>query len=260
MVVTLDGNLRDVIVSGSGSFQGEAMQASLEGAFAHARLVGDRPYSVHLIGATELRLGDLRITCDEAEHVGKAGKVDEARATVETNTKLPDDGRLNGQLIIFESDSYSRNTPHRIARIEAIDGGSRIVLESPSLILGTGILEDDPQTETEFVSLLAHEYARSDSVPGTQFFSGKRIKGEGFETTLTQTEFGQLMKCHVESTEGMAAGDEFIICDVQVGDRFRIPTMAHIAIAADGAVTGSATSDVTVTRAGEELGQVSATP
>ncbi|HJN17358.1 MAG TPA: hypothetical protein QGH10_17770 [Armatimonadota bacterium] len=68
------------------------------------------------------------------------------------------------------------------------------------------------------------------------------------------------MRCHVESTEGMGAGDEFIICDVQIGDRFRIPTMARVSVGDDGALTGSGTTDVTVIRAGEEAGRVPATP
>jgi len=181
---------------------------------------------------------------------------DAERAAFDTDLRLPTDGRLNGQVILFENPGYSRNTAYRIAQVEARPGGSRVVLESPSFVLGTGILEDDPANEHEFTSLLAHEYARSDSVAGTQFLSGKLIRGEGFATRIVRTRFGQLMGCEVESTRGMAAGDEFAVLDVQPGDTFRIPTMAYVGCEPGGGVTGWATTEVAVLRDGRPLGTI----
>ena len=260
LVVTLESGARDVVLAATDAetpraFSGAGLEASLFGRFAHIRLRDVGPTEVHLVGAKRLTLGELEVECAEAETEGTITSLNVAEATLETNVTLPTDGRLDGQIILFDSPRYSRNTAHRIARIEATDAGSRIVLESPSLILGTGILEDEPDTDTQFVSLLAHEYARSDSLPGTQFFSGKRITGQGFATNLVRTEFGQLMKCHVDSTEGMTAGAEFVIQDVQAGDTFRIPTTAH-ALITDAAVTGPATTAVTVRKAGAEVGRL----
>lgn len=228
-------------------------QLGLQGAFAHVRMRSGHAHQVHLIDTTSLTIGDLKLTCAEPELTGSVRDVNEQEAAIETEARLPADGRLNGQMILFENAGYSRNTPHRIARVEPLPNGSRIVLESPSLILGTGILEDDPMDDHQFTSLLAHEYARSDSVPGTQFLSGKRIEGDGFATRIVRTHFGQIMRYEVESTEGMTQGDEFIICDVQAGDTFRIPTMAYVEGEADGSFSGTATTEVTVRRAGTEV-------
>jgi len=182
--------------------------------------------------------------------VGTVRLAEDGRAAFETSEKLPTDGRLKGQLVLFGNPEYSRDTAYRIASVEALPDGSRVVLESPSFVLGTGILEDDPENDRAFVSLLPHEYARSDSATGTQFFSGKRIKGEGFETNIVRTGFGQLMRYEVESTKGMGAGNEFVILDVQPGDSFRIPTTAYLRNDKE-TFTGAATTEVTVRRNGQ---------
>lgn len=209
-------------------FTGAGMTLRLLGRFAHVRFQGTEPIAVHLVGAKRLEVGGKVFECEAAELAGTVRQVDERQAVVETDQKLPTDGRLNGQVILFSNSRYGRNTAHRIARVEALANGSRIVLESPSLVLGTGLLEDDPPNEHEFASLVVHEYARSDSKTGTQFFSGKLIKGKGFATNIVRTDCGQLMKYTVETTKGMGAGAKFVICDVQAGDTFTVPMTKYV--------------------------------
>lgn len=239
VLVTLepDGRVADLLLSAGDaerlrSFRAGPHQASFRGRFAHVRFVDGQPVAANLVGAAELTVGELEVRAS-AEHAGTVRDVDAARGVVETDTALQA-GALVGQVIMFDNPRYSRSTAHRIARIERQGAGTRIHLESPTLILGSGILDDDPLSATQFTSLLAHEYARHDSATGTQFLSGKRIKGEGFSTLIERTNFGQLMRYTVESTEGMGAGDEFVICDVQAGDRFLIPTILRIERQADG--------------------------
>jgi hypothetical protein len=265
VVVLNEGEgVRDTIVSAGDSkhertFRGRDENLRLQGRFAHIRY-RDLPTEIHLVGTRRLVVGDLEVTCAEPEHAGTVRAVDEMGAVVETEQKLPTDGRLNGQLVVFDSERYSRSTAHRIARIEALEDGSRIHLESPSLILGTGILEDDPINNQQFTSLLPHGYARNSgwgkSNTGTQFFSGKLIKGEGFATNIVRTDFGQLMGYIVDSTATMSAGDRFVICDLQPGDSFLIPTMAYLARQPDGAFTGTATTEVVVRRGDKVLATV----
>ncbi|MGQ9732768.1 MAG: heparinase II/III domain-containing protein [Candidatus Zipacnadales bacterium] len=264
VVVFLKGERRDVLLSAANAqaarvFMGEGLSARLEGAFAHVRMEAEAPRELHLVAAKNLTFDEYEVSCATAEYAGTVTEVDERNAVVETAVRLPTDGRLNGQLILFENPLYSRNTAHRIDHVELAANGSRIVLESPSLILGTGILEDDPQSDTEFVSLLAHEYARSDSTTGTQFFSGKFIKGEGFATRILRTAFEQLMRYEVESTEGMTTGDEFVICDVQRGDDFRIPTLAYLRWEDEGRIVGGGTTHVTVRRATQTVAEIEPT-
>ena len=104
--------------------------------------------------------------------------------------------------------------------------------------------------------LITHEYAIGASVDGTQFFSGKRIVSEGFATNIIRTDRDQLLRYTVDSTQGMAAGDEFVICDVQRGDTFAIPTSARLQVSPDGSVSGSATTDVTVKQGGKAVATV----
>jgi len=254
-IVMLGEGRYDVLLSAADAGTEHAFTAgtrtfSLQGAFAHVRAEGGEPADVHLVATRRLAFGDLELTCAEAQHQGAVRATDPNRAVFETAAKLPADGRLDGQVILFTNPAYSRNTAYRIARIEPLPDGSRVVLESPSFVLGTGILEDDPPNAHEFTSLLAHEYARSDSVPGTQFLSGKLIRGPGFATRIIRTQFGQLMRCEVESTQGMGAGDEFAILDVQAGDAFSVPTLAHLRRLPDGAYAGSATTEVVVRKNG----------
>ena len=205
-----------------------------QGRFAHVHFRQGKPSEIHLVGAKMLRVNGLEVVCNEAEYAGVVQAVDETRAIVDVASQVPEADRLSGQVVLFDNDRYSRNTAHRIARIEPHGEGSRIHLESPTLILGTGILEDDPDSDTEFTSLLAHEYARSDSRTGTQFFSGKLIRGEGFATNIERTKSGQMMRYTVDSTKGMTRGAEFVICDVQPGDSFTIPTTAYLSWEAGG--------------------------
>jgi hypothetical protein len=260
-LVMLDGNRYDVVLSAADAeaertFAAGARTFSLQGAFAHLRADGNEPTEAHLVGTRRLAFSDLEFSCAEAQHTGTVRSTDAERAAFETDAKLPTDGRLNEQVILFSNAGYSRNTAYRIARTETLQDGSRVILEGPSFVLGTGILEDDPPNEHEFISLLAHEYARSDSIPGTQFLSGKLIRGPGFATRIIRTQFGQLMRCEVDSTQGMGAGDEFAILDVQAGDSFSIPTLAHLRRSTDGTFSGTATTEVAVRRNGALLATI----
>ncbi|MBM3497429.1 MAG: hypothetical protein FJX74_02055, partial [Armatimonadetes bacterium] len=266
-LVTLEGagERQDVFLSAGDADRERAFGAGdrairLQGAFAHLRTEGNRPREAHLIGVKRLVVGDLTLECAEAEHVGEVRATAGERAAFETGARLPADGRLNGELVLFSNPGYSRNTAYRIAEIETLPDGSRVTLESPSFVLGTGILEDDPRNGRELTSLLAHEYARSDSPPGTQFLSGKLLRGEGFATRVIRTRFGQLMDYEVQSTDGMAAGDEFVILDVQPGDAFRIPTLAYVQWDGGEAFKGRATTTVDILRDVQRLGTIGPSP
>jgi len=256
-IVQLVDGARDVFITSADArrlctFHCDGGDIQLQGRFAHLRFRGDRLERGHLSGALRLAWDGVEVQCDEAEHTCKVLAADEERAVIDVDVALPEGAVLQGQVVMFDNPRYSRNSAHRIDRVEAKGDGSRVFLESPTLVLGTGILEDEPLNGQEFISLLAHEYATSDSVDGTQFFSGKRIKGEGFQTNIIRTNIGQLMRYRVDSTEGMQAGAGFVVCDVQAGDGFTIPTSAHITSDAGGTYTCRGTTRV-VMRAGDGL-------
>jgi len=261
LAVTLQSGARDLIAGAADSTQDRTFsmddaKLTLQGCFGHVRLQGELPVAVDLVDSRRLALDGLQVACATAAYRGALSAVDVERAVVHTTAELPADGRLTGQVIYFDSPAYSRNTAHRIAAVQKTADGSLIRLESPSLILGTGILDDEPLSETQFDSLLAHEYARSDSVTGTQFFSGKRVQGEGFSSSIVRTDFGQPLRYTVDSTAGMDAGAQFVICDVQEGDSFTIPVIAHLERKGDGSWQGTATARVVVTEGGKEVGRI----
>lgn len=256
IVVELEDGATDVFLSAgdaekSRQFSGLAVPLRFRGRFAHLRLRGGRVEQADLSGARELRFGDLTIACAQDQYSGTVTGVDEAASVVDVDAQLPADGRLNGQVVLFDNPLYSRNTAHRIARVENTPTGSRIYLESATLVLGTGILEDDPGSQQEFASLLAHEYATCDSADGTQFMSGKLLKARDAQTRVIRTRLGQLMRYTVESTEGFRAGTEFAICDAQVGDTLSIPAVAHVETGARSGYSATGNVAVTVSEAGK---------
>jgi hypothetical protein len=225
---------------------------SLQGRFAHVRRTKDAE-TIHLLGASQLRLGEIEVVCGQAAYAGELRRVDDTQAVVDTSVKLPTDGRLNGQMILFDNPLYSRNTAHRIARVEPLPDGSRIFLTSPTLALGTGLVDDDPTSDTEVTSLVCNDYARGVGRQGTRYFAGKLLKGEGFETRIVATQYAQPMVYDVESTRGMSAGATFTVMDLQPGDSFLIPTTATLTRRPDGSYSIQATTSVVLKQAGKVL-------
>ena len=148
--------------------------------------------------------------------------------------RLPTDGSLEGQVIVFDNPHYSRTTAYRIVRVEVAAGRTRIHLDG-TLLLGKGMVGAVKDART-LTSLIPHEYARTVITrSGSGFFHGKRIRtAAGAASEIVNVRHGQPMSLTVQSTKGFHAGDVFHYDDVQPGDHFAIILTASLAQAAPG--------------------------
>ncbi|MFA5858249.1 MAG: hypothetical protein WC955_04210 [Elusimicrobiota bacterium] len=201
----------------------------LTGTFAYIRMKDKLPQKMCMFGTKEVSFGTTKIVADNSCFTGKIVAVDTQNRAVITTEKVPLGDVLKGQVVMFTNPGYSRNTVYYIGSVEKLPSGETLIkLNCASLVLGTGILESDPVNSREFTSLLTHEYARSNSRPGTQFFSGKLIRCGDVSTKIVETKFGQLMDYKVEDTNGLKQGDRFEILDLQPGDEFVIPVKTSV--------------------------------
>lgn len=216
------GGLRD----GRKVFATDHGPVEVGGALAYLRLAPDGTIvRAVLHGADLLRLDEWSLQAETRAYEGPVLRVDEEHLAVYTPVRLPADGRLNGQLIYFLNDAYSRTTAYRLERVEAGPEGSILHFGDTTFLLGRGHVLSIPDEHT-LLSDIPHEYACSlGRHPNDYFFDGKLVtNGRGAATRLTAVEFGTPMTLRVESSQGFAVGDTLFYHDLQAGDRFVLPT------------------------------------
>ena len=217
------GGMTDYVYSADDAVSRTAGGMSWAGRFVHARFQAGRLLGLHMTGASEFRGAGVSVALPAASWTGEVSDVDIERQIVTTPARLPVDGSLAGQVIVFAGGRYSRSTAYRISRVEAGASGSRIHLHATA-VLGRGEV-GEVRGDTVLTSPVHHEYARSPNGRSndTGFFQGKRIRSSsGAMTRIVKAQYGAPMVLTVESTKGFKPGDRFYYHDLQPGDRFEI--------------------------------------
>ena len=224
----------DLVYSSADTVARRAGDFTFAGRFIHAQLKEGKLVALSLVGARQFQGIGWRVQPQHDSWEGPVSAIDYESSVITTLARLPTDGSLSGQIIVFDNPHYSRTTAYRIVDVEVSGGKTRIHLDG-ALLLGQGMVGaiKDAQTLT---SLIPHEYARTvNGKAGSGFFRGKRIRTDtGATTGIVSTRYGQPMSLTVQNTAGFHAGDVFHYDDVQPGDHFTIILTASLAQTAPG--------------------------
>ncbi len=226
--ITRQDGAADLVYSSADSVARQAGDFTFAGRFIHARLKDGKLLALSLVGAKQFQGLGWSVKPERDRWDGPVAAVDYETSVITTPTRLPTDGSLSGQIIVFANPRYSRTTAYRIVRVEAVGGQTRIHVDG-TLLLGKGVVGAVKDTQT-LTSLIPHDYARTvNSKAGSGFFQGKRIRTDtGASAGIVSVRFGQPMSLTVQSTEGFHAGDVFHYDDVQPGDQFTIILTASL--------------------------------
>jgi hypothetical protein len=224
---------------------------TVQGSFGHVRSSGGAVTAARVVGKSVAAPG-FEMQLAHAEHSGSIVRLDYEQNLVYVDADLPTDGRLQYQTIMFSNPAYSRNTAYTIHDITREGDLSVIHLGTQRLVIGQGIVDQDPTNAHELTSLTQHEYANGIGRRGTRFFVGKLLSSaDGLTSTrIVNTRFAQPMLFEVESTAGFSEGDQFYYYDLQEGDRFVIRNWATAVMDEGDQVLVTATDDVTITALG----------
>ena len=221
---------------------------ALTGSFGHLRELDGYVVEAHVVGGS-LTAPEFALELASGGHRGSIVRVDVERHLVFVDTQLPDDGRLDFQIVRFDNPAYSRNTAYTIHGVSRENGLSVIDLGPQRIVLGQGVLQEDPLSPTEMRTPTQHDFARGLTRQGTNFFQGKALLSadRNVRTTVTAARYAQPFELCVASTEGFKSGDTFYYLDLQEGDTFAIDNSASVRIGLDGEPTVTATDDVRLT-------------
>jgi hypothetical protein len=206
-------------------------KAEVGGALAYLRLAPDgRVVQAVLSGADWLRLDKWTLRAPTRAYQGEVIRVDEERGAIYTSARLPADGSLDGQMVYFVNEGYSRTAPYRLQRVEATRAGSILHFGERAFALGRGYVLSLPDEHT-ILSSIPHEYACPlGGSNNSRFFDGKLVTNDrAAATRLIFVLFGMPMTLKVQTTRGFAPGDTLWYRDIQPGDRFVLPTVAVFA-------------------------------
>jgi hypothetical protein len=255
-VVRTNGEV-DYIISG-GQDDGlrvartEHGEMRLSGAFGRVHVVEGQPVRLSLIGGGELTFGDLSLHAAGSALPGKVLRVDPQQNLVYTDARLPAEGWLVGSTVYFSNPAYSRNTAYRIEEIEPTGEGTALHLGRQSVILGIGRV-GSVKSETELLSDVPHEYARTRNVSGA-FFEGKLVIGDsGGQSLIKSFHVGEPSTIEVQSTAAFRSGERLTYYDLQAGDDLAIPVVAELRRLPDGTYEAVADVDLQATAEGRSV-------
>ncbi len=248
MVRHVSGLVDRFIYAGTPAKNVTCDDVQLDGCFGHVRNDADQVAAAHLIGSS-LAMPGFQMALAHGEYRGRIGRIDYEKNLVYVDAELPTDGRLDYQTVCFSNPAYSRNTAYTIYGVRREGDLSVIDLGDQRIVLGQGMLDEDPLTDTRITSLIPHDYARGLTRRGAGFFTGKLLTSADWkrQTQITHAQYGQPMTVDVVSSAGFAAGDKFYYLDLQAGDEFVIANWAALSIDETGKLQVRATDDVTLT-------------
>jgi len=192
------------------------------GRFACATVKGEKLIALSLVGTREFSGFGVSMHQRDAWD-GVLTAVDPQTDAVTTSARLPDDGSLDGHVIIFNSPRYSRTTAYRIRKIEAAGAQTRIYLNG-GIVLGRGKVGRVIDAHTITTSI-PHGYAFSVAHTGPSgFFHGKRIRSaSGASGIITSMHDGKEITISLDTASSFRPGDLFFYEDLQPADSFEIP-------------------------------------
>lgn len=203
------------------------------GRFILARVKDGALAALYLIGVREFQGFGWTVKPPMTGWEGTVDGVEAGGRTLTTGADLPDDGQLDGAMIVFSNPGYSRTTAYRIARILKESGPTRIVLDE-TFVLGKGEATEIKGPRT-LISRIPHEYARSVYRTESGFFRGKLIRSaSGAETHILRATPGKTLELEVEDVSAFKPGEIFHYIDIQKGDRFRVDAVGRLERLASG--------------------------
>ncbi|MDD8014557.1 MAG: heparinase II/III family protein [Acidobacteriota bacterium] len=240
------GGETDLIYSSDDGDERSTTGFSAAGRFAHVRTKNGELESATLAGVKKLGIPGWSLTPRTDSWSGIVTEVDTGRSIVTGSTPLPDDGTLDGAVIVFGNPGYSRSTAYHIARVEKAGKGSRIHLRG-TVVLGIGKVGAVTDGHV-LTSVIPHEYANSvRRGNGSGFFQGKRVRtASGAAGRLKSAHYGIPMNLVLESTAGFKAGDELFYDDLQPGDGYEILNIVHLGRDGDRSYKLTSLTDVAV--------------
>jgi len=205
-----------------------------QGRFAAVLTRGGKPIEVLLCGVRRLEFGDLQVAVDRPAYSGTVKSVDYARGVVTVDVPLVEPAV--GAVAYFARNTYSRNTPYELARVErSADGGTRLDLGRAALVLARGCAAADVSPEGLLKNDVPLDRERAFGRKSrTRWFDGKAIRN------LRTGELGQIQHANLDGSvllarnPGLRKGDGFELLDVQPGDRVTIPGVTKLWQSVDG--------------------------
>ncbi|MCX6101373.1 MAG: hypothetical protein NTV92_08150, partial [Candidatus Bipolaricaulota bacterium] len=199
----------DFVYSSADTKVRRAGDLTFAGRFILAQVKEGKLLALSLVGVKQFQGLGWRVQPEHDSWEGPVSAIDYESNVITTLARLPTDGSLSGQVIVFDNPHYSRATAYRIVRVEVADGKTRIHLDG-TLRLGKGIVGAVKDAHA-LTSLIPHEYARTViSKDGSGFFQGKRIRTDaGATTEIVSARSTKPMSLTVQSTAGFHAGDVF---------------------------------------------------
>ncbi len=245
LVISRSDGTKDYLYSALDDGTRTGGSLSFGGRFVLARVKDGALEALYLIGAQEFQGFGWTVKPGTAGWDSDVESVDIAGSALTTSADLPDDGRLDGAMIIFSNPGYSRATSYRIAKITKEAGRTRILLDE-TVVLGKGEATEVKGQKT-LVSRIPHEYARSVYRQESGFFRGKRIlSASGAETKILRATPGKTLELEVEAASVFKPGEVFHYIDIQQGDKFRVDAIGRLERLPSGEYqyTGTAGADI----------------
>jgi len=189
----------------------------------------------------------LMVSGEDAAHEGSVVAVDEEGESLHVDADLPTGDALAGQYLLVDHPAYSHNSPYRIERVEAIDGGSRVVLQELTIALSRGSITsvegNTVMGPTEFP--FTHTEGPQEEDAANEYFDGKQLATSDGDTTPVVNTEPSYTDLTVGDIAGLSKGDNFRVLDVKAGDTATLPSSVQVT-RTDGTWTVSANTDVDV--------------
>jgi hypothetical protein len=232
---------------GEMAFQDGGVRIRFVGHFGAVLTRSGMPFEVLLAGSQSIVFGDLEIAADCASYTGKVKVVDYERGLVTVEGVLPDGLSRCGSLVYFSRESYSRNAPYFISRVQTGAVESQLDLGGASLVLAHGRVSSDVSSigVLENAVPLDRERAYGRKMR-TCYFDGKAIRN------VRTGDIGRVKNVNMDSSvvvevnPGLRNGDRFGLLDVQPGDTFTIPAIIALCQSTPGEWTLRANAKVAV--------------
>ena len=194
------------------------------GRFGMARVTRGSVSQLVLHGNGELATGGKRLQVEDGEYAGTVREVDVASRAILTDAALPVDGSLSGCVIQFANPAYSRRSPFTIKRVVAAEPGTRVELDTASIVMARGLVGKSTVAPGVIPNLVPLDRERMVKRGfRTLYFQGKRVVSDDGRD-WGRVKDVSVRNWHVTSTRPVRPkpGAWFSIVEIASGDSFTV--------------------------------------